>query len=274
MLILLYEKYGNHFIVILLHLVGEICVAISLETAGDTRSWSDDLATELTVKRDYSLPSQISDTPEALLDYQESETLMEDNIDRHVDGGDIPAEDKCSEGTDRNIAVAEDKSNTIPKVALNGIGTSKTEKSEKPSFVDHVCEIFTKKNCDAAPSSLLNTEATEEVQEELTAHEDPISQNNTVPPDTPFDELLNFFELRHEGVEMPVNLQGILINQSYLASPSELNNLLFSPDSDCRQTVIELQGCTDFKTEPWKLDNGGGSLTRVITYTTAPSKIG
>jgi hypothetical protein len=269
---LLYEKYGNHVVVILLHLVGEICVAISLETAGATRSWSDDLATELTVKRDYSLPSQISGASEAL-DYQEIETLMEDNIDRHVDGGDTPAEDKCSEGTDRNIAVAEDKSNAIPNVALNGIGTSKTEKSEKPSFVDRVCEIFRKKNCDAAPSSFLNTEATEEVQEDLTAHDDPISQNNTVPPDTPFDELLKSFELTHEGVEMPVNLQGILISQSYLASPSELNNLLFSPDSDFRQTVIELQGCTDFKTEPWRLDNGGESLTRVITYTTAPSKL-
>jgi len=72
---------------------------------------------------------------------------------------------------------------------------------------------------------------------------------------------------------MPVNLQGILVNQSYLASPSDLNNLLFSPDSDFKQTMVELQGCTDFKTEPWRLDNDGDSLKRVVTYTTAPSKL-
>ncbi|TVU05405.1 hypothetical protein EJB05_48566 [Eragrostis curvula] len=251
---------------------GEICVTISLETAGATRSWSDDLAAELTVKRDYSLPSQVSGSSVAL-DYQEGETSKEDNVDGHVNGGDIPAEDKCSEGTDRNLAAAEDKSNMSPNATLNGIGASKTDKSDKPSFVDRVCEIFTKKNGDAAPTSLLNTEATEEVQEEPTVHEDTVSQNNSVPPDTPFDELLKSFEPRHEGVEMPVNLQGILINQSYLASPSDLNNLLFSPDSNFRQTVVELQGCTDFKTEPWRADNGGESLTRVITYTTAPSKL-
>jgi hypothetical protein len=207
------------------------------------------------------------------LDYQESETLEEDNIDGDADGGEIPAEDKYSEGTGRNIAAAKDKSNIIPNVALNGTGTSKTEKSEKPSFVDRVYEIFTKKNGDAAPTSLSNTEVTEEVKEELTIHEDPVRQNNSVPPDTPFDELLESFESKHEGVEMPVNLQGILINQSYFASPSDLNNLLFSPDSDFRQTVIKFQGCTDFKTEPWRVDNGGESLTRVITYTTAPSKL-
>ncbi|GJN15872.1 hypothetical protein PR202_gb02817 [Eleusine coracana subsp. coracana] len=250
---------------------GEICVAISLETAGAKRSLSDDLATELSVKRDYSLPSQISGASVAL-DYQESETSKEVNIDRHIDGGEIPTEDKCSEGTGRNITAAEDKSNATPNVALNGIETSKTEKPEKPSFVDRVCEIFTKKNCDAASTSLLNTEATEEVQEELTVY-DPVSQINSTPPDASFDDLLKSFESKHEGVEMPVNLQGILINQSYLASPSDLNNLLFSPDSNFRQTVIEIQGCTDFKTEPWRVDNGGESLTRVITYATAPSKL-
>ncbi|GJN03863.1 hypothetical protein PR202_ga21352 [Eleusine coracana subsp. coracana] len=249
---------------------GEICVAISLETAGATRSWSDNLATELSV-RDYSLPSQISGASVAL-DYQESETSKEVNIDRHIDGGEIPTEDKCSEGTGRNIAAAEDKSNVTPNVALNGTETSKTEKHEKPSFVDRVCEIFNKKNCDAVSTSLLNTEATEEVQEEPTVY-DTASQINNTPPDASFDDLLKSFESKHEGVEMPVNLQGILINQSYLASPNDLNNLLFSPDSNFRQTVIELQGCTDFKTEPWRFDNGGESLTRVITYTTAPSKL-
>ncbi|ONM02629.1 C2 and GRAM domain-containing protein [Zea mays] len=123
------------------------------------------------------------------------------------------------------------------------------------------------------PTSSGSSEALEEVQEEASGCELLVSQIDNVCPETPFSELLRSLELRHEGVDMPVNLQGILVNQSYLASPSDLNNLLFSPDSDFKQTMVELQGCTDFKTEPWRLDNGGESLKRVVTYTTAPSKL-
>ncbi|XP_062191388.1 C2 and GRAM domain-containing protein At1g03370-like isoform X4 [Phragmites australis] len=251
---------------------GEICVSISLETAGATRSWSDDLATELTdIQRNYSLSSQSTGVSIASA-YNKSESSKEDNISGYFDGDEVPAEDKCSEGTgtDRNLAAAEDTSNGIPNATLNGTETSKTY---KPSFVDRVCQIFARKNGDSVPTSLVTTEPSKEVQEEPTVSEDPVSQHNSVCPETPFDELLKSFESRHEGVEMPVNLQGILINQSYIASPSDLNNLLFSPDSNFRQTVVELQGCTDFKTEPWRVDNDGESLKRVITYTTAPSKL-
>ncbi|XP_062191386.1 C2 and GRAM domain-containing protein At1g03370-like isoform X2 [Phragmites australis] len=120
---------------------GEICVSISLETAGATRSWSDDLATELTdIQRNYSLSSQSTGVSIASA-YNKSESSKEDNISGYFDGDEVPAEDKCSE------------------------------------------------------------------------------------------------------------------------------------DSNFRQTVVELQGCTDFKTEPWRVDNDGESLKRVITYTTAPSKL-
>jgi hypothetical protein len=158
---------------------------------------------------------------------------------------------------------------------LNGTETSsgETDKSDKLSFVDRVYQIFAKKNGDTMPTSSGSSEALEEVQEEASGCELLVSQIDNVCPETPFSELLRSLELRHEGVDMPVNLQGILVNQSYLASPSDLNNLLFSPDSDFKQTMVELQGCTDFKTEPWRLDNGGESLKRVVTYTTAPSKL-
>lgn len=252
---------------------GEICVAMSLETAGATRSRSDDLATELTdIQRDYSLSSQSTGTSIALA-YQEIEASKEDNANGYFDGSEIPAEDKYSEGTYRNQTAAEDNINGIPNAISNGIETSKTDKSDRPSFVDRVCQMFVRKNDDAAPSSLVKTDASEKVQEAPTGYEAAVSQNDNVCPEATFDELLKSFESRHEGVEMPVNLQGILINQSYFTSPSDLNNLLFSPDSNFRQTVVELQGCTDFKTEPWKIDNDEESLTRVITYTTAPSKL-
>jgi len=251
---------------------GEICVSISLESAGATRSWSDDLAAELTdIERDYSLSSQ-STAPSIALSYRETETCKEDSINEYSDGSEIPAEDKCSEVTNRNQAAAEDRSKGDSYAALNGTETS-SFKTDKPSFVDRVCQIFARKNGDVVPPSSGSSEASEEVQEEPGGFEIPVTQNDNACPEATYSELLKSLESRHEGVEMPVNLQGILVNQSYLASPSDLNNLLFSPDSDFKQTMIELQGCTDFKTEPWRLDSDGESLKRVVTYTTAPSKL-
>jgi len=254
------------------HLSGEICVSISLESAGATRSWSDDLAAELSdIERDYSLSSQ-STAPSIALAYRETETCKEDSINEYSDGSEIPAEDKCSEVTNRNQAAAEDRSKGDSYAALNGTETS-SFKTDKPSFVDRVCQIFARKNGDVVPPSSGSSEASEEVQEEPGGFEIPVTQNDNACPEATYSELLKSLESRHEGVEMPVNLQGILVNQSYLASPSDLNNLLFSPDSDFKQTMIELQGCTDFKTEPWRLDSDGESLKRVVTYTTAPSKL-
>ncbi|PUZ52016.1 hypothetical protein GQ55_6G236900 [Panicum hallii var. hallii] len=251
---------------------GEICVSISLESAGATRSWSDDLAAELTDReRDYSLSSQ-STAPSIALAYRETETCKEDSINEYSDGSETPAEDKCSEVTDRSQAATEERSKGNSNAALNGTETS-SSKTDKPSFVDRVCQIFAKKNGDVVTTSLGSAEASEEVQDEPRGFEIPISQNDSACPEATFSELLKSLESRHEGVEMPVNLQGILVNQSYLASPSDLNNLIFSPDSDFKQTMVELQGCTDFKTEPWRLDNDGESLKRVVTYTTAPSKL-
>ncbi|OEL18733.1 C2 and GRAM domain-containing protein [Dichanthelium oligosanthes] len=184
----------------------------------------------------------------------------------------IDCEDKCREVTDRNQAAAEDRSKGNSNAAFNGTETP-SSKTDKPSFVDRVCQMFARKNGDAVQTSSGSSEAPQEVQEEPRGYEIPVSENDDACPEAPFSELLKSLESRHEGVEMPVNLQGILVNQSYLASPSDLNNLLFSPDSDFKQTMVELQGCTDFKTEPWRLDNDGESLKRVVTYTTAPSKL-
>ncbi|KAM3225807.1 hypothetical protein ACQJBY_058488 [Aegilops geniculata] len=251
--------------------LGEISLAISLETAGATRSWSDDLATELTgTQKEYSLQSsQSAGASSAALAYEENEASKEDNVNEYFsDGTEIPEEDKCGEVRD-----PEDRFNGIPTEISNEAETSKTEKPDKPSLVDRVYQMFAKKNDDISSTSLTKTEASEEVQQAPAVFEAPLIENSDICSEVTFAELLRSFELRHEEVEMPVNLQGILVNQSYFTSPSDLNNLLFSPDSDFRQTLVQLQNCTDFKTEPWRIDNDGESLKRVISYTTAPSKL-
>lgn len=248
---------------------GEICVTISLETAGATRSWSD--ATELTgIEKQYSLSSSQSTASSAALAYQENEASKEDNGNEYPDGAEIPEEDQCSEGTDQTAA--DDRFNGNPSENSNGTEISKTEKLDRLSIVDRVFQMF-KKTDDLSSTSMAKTEALEEVQQAPAEVEAPVSQTDDKSSEAPFDELLRSFESMHEGVEMPVNLQGILVNQSYFASPGDLNSLIFSPDSDFRQTLVQIQGCTDFKTEPWRTDNDGESLKRVVTYTTAPSKL-
>jgi hypothetical protein len=256
--------------IICLHPAGEICVAISLETAGATRSWSD--TTELTgIQKQYSLSSSQSTASSAALAYQENEASKEDNVNEYPDGAEIPEEDERSEGTAQTAA--DDSFNGIPSETSNGAETSKEEKLDKPSLVDRVCQMFVKKTDDLSSTSMAKTEASEEVQQAPTEVETPVGQTDDMSSEASFDDLLRSYESRHEGVEMPVNLQGILVNQSYFTSPGDLNNLLFSPDSDFRQTLVQIQGCTDFKTEPWRTDNDGESLKRVVTYTTAPSKL-
>ncbi|KAF0909551.1 hypothetical protein E2562_037185 [Oryza meyeriana var. granulata] len=254
---------------------GEISVAMSLETAGATRSWSDDLACELTdIQKDYSLSSQGTGTSVAL-SYQGSEACQEESVNGNLGRADTTEEDSCGQDTDKNRTTAEDKSNGIPIAALSVTEVSKTDKSNKPSFVDRVCQMFVRKSDVAVTTPLVTTDKSEDVQEATTGYEPPAtaSQNYSASTDTPFDELLKYFESKHPVVEMPVDLQGILVNKSYITSPSDLNNSLFSPNSNFRQTVVELQGCSDFKMESWKLDSDGESLKRVITYTTAPSKL-
>uniref|UniRef100_A0A0E0EMN4 C2 and GRAM domain-containing protein n=1 Tax=Oryza meridionalis TaxID=40149 RepID=A0A0E0EMN4_9ORYZ len=256
-------------------LSGEICVAMSLETAGATRSWSDDLVSELTdIQKDYSLSSQGTGTSVAL-SYQGSEACQEESVNGNLGRAGFTEEDNCSQDTDKNQTTAEDKSNGIPAAASAGIEVSRTDKSNKPSFVDRVCQMFVRKSDDVVTTPLVTTDKSEDVQEATTGYEAPAtgSQTYSASTDTPFDELLKYFESKHQEVEMPVDLQGILVDKSYITSPSDLNNFLFSPDSNFRQTVVELQGCSDVKMESWKIDSDGESLKRVITYTTAPSKL-
>jgi hypothetical protein len=217
------------------------------------------------------LVSSPSTGSSAALAYQENEALKGDNVIEYSGGAQIPEEEICSQGTDQTAA--EDRFNVIGTEISNGAETLKTEKLERPSLVDRVCQMFVKKTDDLSSTSMAKTEASEEVQQEPAGVEVPVSQTDDMSTEASFDELLKSFESKHEGVEMPVNLQGILVNQSYFTSPGDLNNLLFSPDSDFRPTLIQTQGCTDFKTEPWRTDNSGESLKRVVTYTTAPSKL-
>ena len=108
---LLFRKSDHHFVFFkfVFTFAGKICVSISLESSGASRSWSEDLGAEVTdIQRDYSLSSQ-STAPSIAFAYRETETCKED--DECSVRSEIPAEDRSSEVTDRTQVAAKDKPN-------------------------------------------------------------------------------------------------------------------------------------------------------------------
>ncbi|KAK4438558.1 C2 and GRAM domain-containing protein [Sesamum alatum] len=95
------------------------------------------------------------------------------------------------------------------------------------------------------------------------------------PSNSSFEELIALVQSRNDNVEMPENLQsGVLLDQTYVVSPEDLNMALFAPNSEFGRNLAELQGTTDFQEEPWKLKSDGIScLRRVVSYTKAASKL-
>jgi VAD1 Analog of StAR-related lipid transfer domain len=98
---------------------------------------------------------------------------------------------------------------------------------------------------------------------------------DTVPPSDAspsFDELLRSFESRNKAAEMPSNLSGgVLHDQYYATTPSELNSIIFSLDSDFLQLLSEIQKWTNFQADMWKLENEGQFLKRGVSYVMPPS---
>ncbi|KDP31032.1 hypothetical protein JCGZ_11408 [Jatropha curcas] len=89
-----------------------------------------------------------------------------------------------------------------------------------------------------------------------------------------FEEAMEIMK-SSETEQIPENLSGgILLDQLYLVSSSDLNKFLFAPDSKFRKELAELQGTTDVEEEPWTWKKGNMShLTRTVTYKKAATKL-
>ncbi|KAJ3677545.1 hypothetical protein LUZ60_003269 [Juncus effusus] len=156
----------------------------------------------------------------------------------------------------------EEKSNNEPTIAgmLRNIFTGKTPE------ISQITEL------PATPlSELPKTPLREFPLTEIT--ENGSDDSNFAPNSSQnFDELLKSFESKHQEAEIPPNLPGgILIDKYYLISPSELNSLIFSPDSDFPQSFSEVQNLSNFQSEPWKVENDGEALKRIVSYMMPPS---
>ncbi|XP_010928063.1 C2 and GRAM domain-containing protein At1g03370 isoform X2 [Elaeis guineensis] len=150
----------------------------------------------------------------------------------------------------------------------------KGDKLNPMTFVNRLFHIFAGKNVEAALPSSGNLDCLEDLQESSASPEISERQTNDTCSNISFDELLKTMEAKDQGGEMPGSLQGgVLLDQSYVVAPGDLNFLIFSPSSNFLQSLAELQGTTNLQTESWRLENGGESLKRVITYTKAATKL-
>ncbi|KAK7352356.1 hypothetical protein VNO80_17776 [Phaseolus coccineus] len=89
-----------------------------------------------------------------------------------------------------------------------------------------------------------------------------------------FEETMKKIQSAEQGSEIPSNLSGgVLIDQLYIVAPRDLNTLLFSPDSNFRKALADLQGTKELQVGPWKLENGVETSKRSLSYLKAPTKL-
>lgn len=140
------------------------------------------------------------------------------------------------------------------------------------NIVNHIDKLFHKKE---EISKRLHDESS--VGQSVNSnYEDATDQCSSSATCTGFEEGLDLMQSSDsEREEMPENLTGgVLVDQKYLVSPCELNKFLFTPSSQFRKELAELQGLSDVQEGPWTMmQEDTPRLTRVVTYMRAATKM-
>ncbi|CAA7407157.1 unnamed protein product [Spirodela intermedia] len=159
---------------------------------------------------------------------------------------------------------------------VEGSGSFNEENSMAPSIFNRIYQIFTWGYPEVVPSKEpdSSTQAVIPVDPETCGSQPVENACENASPDVSFDELMTKLIAKDLGKEMPNNLSGgVLLDQAYVVAPAVLNTLLFSPDSNFIPSLAEIQGTTGMQLGPWRLDEGGDSLKREVTYTKAATRL-
>ncbi|KAF0935320.1 hypothetical protein E2562_032028 [Oryza meyeriana var. granulata] len=142
------------------------------------------------------------------------------------------------------------------------------------SVVEVMSRYFCRKPVDVAPSATSDYESIDQFQDTQMNSESCENGDNGTLPETSLNELMKSMESKDKDSEMPEKLRGgILVDQSYVIPPAELNSLLFSAHSDFWLAVAEVQGLSGFQTDPWKHVSNEICLKRTLSYIKAASKL-
>ncbi|KAJ3694743.1 hypothetical protein LUZ60_000120 [Juncus effusus] len=201
-----------------------------------------------------------------------------------------PASEELSSNSDKSSELKKENININTETSSN-FGADELDPFRDPlreekstggsNYLNKIFNLFSGKNTET------NNSALESVQEESNSVdsseisvEQSIDSNSNPNSDSnmSFEEMLKEFESKHTGTdtgtEIPENLPGgILIDQIYAISPSELNSILLSPNSNFLNSLAESQGNSNLQVSNWKLENEGTILKRSVTYTRPATKL-
>jgi len=152
--------------------------------------------------------------------------------------------------------------------------SSKEEKTcqHQKSFAGRIAQIFNKGTDIASTSPCRSIDS--DISETSKVEVGEIKIEEEQPPIETFEETVKKMQSADQGSEVPSNLAGgVLIDQLYIVAPGDLNTLLFSPDSNFPKALADLQGTTELQIGPWKLENGGETSKRSLTYVKAATKL-
>ncbi|KAK9080525.1 hypothetical protein SSX86_000283 [Deinandra increscens subsp. villosa] len=168
------------------------------------------------------------------------------------------------------------------------------QKFLQTSITDHnsdTCDIKQSPSHDSKPRKKILNSLTRRFEKIFKKHNDPsiiddssdlptTSSDNGESTDEPpitttFEDSMETMESITDQKEMPENLQGgVLIDETYVVPPKDLNHFLFAPDSQFMKELATIQGTTNVHESPWVWESGQTpSLTRTITYTKGATKL-
>ncbi|GAB4830717.1 hypothetical protein Ancab_004750 [Ancistrocladus abbreviatus] len=150
--------------------------------------------------------------------------------------------------------------------------SSKEDKLQALNFANRGAQVCNK-NGDTASSAARRSADLLELSEAVKPQANESKSGEQTCPST-FDEMMKIMVSTDEGSEVPSNLPGgVLLDQCYVISPADFNILLFSPDSKFLNGLSAVQGKTELQIGPWKFENDGENLKRVVTYINPATKL-
>ncbi|XP_047182304.1 C2 and GRAM domain-containing protein At1g03370 isoform X1 [Vigna umbellata] len=150
------------------------------------------------------------------------------------------------------------------------ITSAKDEKSStQKTITGRIAQIFNKSTDVYSTHRSIDLDQSEIDKVEVSEVNDEDQSSNVT-----FEEAMRKIQSEDQGNEIPNNLPaGVFIDQQYVIAPEDLNELLFSSDSNFLKSLAEVQGSTELEIGPWKFENDGKIFKRLVSYLKAPSKL-
>ncbi|KAK8468849.1 hypothetical protein PHAVU_006G136200 [Phaseolus vulgaris] len=150
------------------------------------------------------------------------------------------------------------------------ITSAKDEKSgTQKTITGRIAQIFNKSSDVYSTHRSIDFDQSEINKVEVSEMNDEDQSSNVT-----FEETMKKIQSLDQGNGIPNNLPaGLFIDQQYVIAPEDLNELLFSSDSNFLKSLAEVQGSTELEIGPWKFENDGKIFKRLVSYVKAPSKL-